>query len=227
MPSTLQQRSAFRLLINLLFVAFLLLLPAGSLRFWQAWLFLGAMSVLWTFFLVDLLRHSPQLIERRLEGREPEPEQRTFQKLFLVILVLALIAAGLDFRFGWSRNLGSIPLWLVLAGQTFSVAAYCFVFWVMKTNTFAGSTIRVEEKQGVIDFGPYAIVRHPMYLGMTVLALSMPISLGSWVALPIFALIIPVLIYRLIHEERMLRRSLAGYEDYCLRLRHRLLPWVW
>jgi protein-S-isoprenylcysteine O-methyltransferase Ste14 len=223
----LQRRSALRLLINLLFFAFLLFLPAGSLRFWHAWMLLGLMSVLWTFFLIDLLRHSPQLIERRLEGREAEPEQRTFQKLFLVILVLALIAAGLDFRLGWSRSLRSIPLWLILAGQAVSVAAYSFVFWVMKTNTFAGSTIRVEEKQRVIDIGPYAIVRHPMYLGMAMLALGMPIALASCVALPIFALIIPVLVYRLIHEERTLRRSLAGYEEYCQRLRFRLLPWVW
>ena len=97
----------------------------------------------------------------------------------------------------------------------------------MKTNTFAASTIQVESKQIVIDRGPYALVRHPKYTGMVVTVLAVPLALGSYVALPLFALLVPLLVYRLIHEERILRRDLAGYADYCERTRFRLVPRVW
>jgi protein-S-isoprenylcysteine O-methyltransferase Ste14 len=97
----------------------------------------------------------------------------------------------------------------------------------MKTNTFAGTTIQVEAEQKVIRHGPYRIVRHPMYLGMVLTALGIPIALGSYVAFPLFALFVPVLIYRLVHEERTLRRNLSGYTEYCAITRSRLVPWVW
>ena len=97
----------------------------------------------------------------------------------------------------------------------------------MKTNGFAGSTIRVEAEQKVIHGGPYALVRHPMYFGMAVTALGAPLALGSYVAMPMFALLVPVLVYRLIHEEKTLRRDLPGYAEYCERTWFRLVPWVW
>jgi len=98
---------------------------------------------------------------------------------------------------------------------------------VTKTNSFAGSTIRVEAEQRVIDFGPYATVRHPMYLGMSMALLGVPLALASYVALPLFALIVPLLIYRLVQEERTLGRELPGYTEYCERTRYRLVPLIW
>src|SRR5579862_7820302 len=209
MTTNLRTRAAGRLLKTLIFLCILLFISARSLHFWQAWLLVGLMSVFWTSFLLYLLKSDPQLIERRLESRESEPEQRLFQKLFALLLLLALVVAGLDFRFGWSHSLGPFPTWLVLIGQVAVVAGYSFVFWVMKTNTFAGTTIQVEAEQKVIRHGPYRIVRHPMYLGMVLTALGIPIALGSYVAFPLFALFVPVLIYRLVHEERTLRRNLS------------------
>ncbi len=208
-------------------LAGLLFIAAGSWRFWQAWLLLGLMTAFWTFFLTDFLKHDRQLLERRLQHRETEPEQRRFQKLFPLILFPALIVAGLDFRFGWSRTLGPVPLGVVALGQVLTVAGYCLVFWVMKTNTFAASTIQVETGQNVIDRGPYALVRHPMYLGMAMTFLGIPFALASYVAFPVFALLLPLLVYRLIHEERALRRCLPGYPEYCDRTRRRLVPWFW
>ncbi len=206
----------------------MLFLPAGSLSFWQGWLFLVLMAVFWASFFINLLKHDPQLLERRLQKKEIEPEQRLFQKLFSVITFPAFILTGLDFRFGWSREwLGPVPLALVAAGQVVAVAGYCFVFWVMKTNTFASTTIQVEAGQSVIQAGPYALVRHPMYFGMAAMALGSPLALGSYVAVPVFALLVPVLIYRLIHEERVLHRDLPGYSEYCERTRRRLVPFVW
>ena len=227
MTTNLRTRAAGRLLKTLIFLCILLFISARSLHFWQAWLFVGLMSVCWAGFLLHLLKNDPQLIERRLESRESEPEQRLFQKLFALLLLLGLVAAGLDFRFRWSRSLGPFPTWLVLIGQVAVVAGYSFVFWVMKTNTFAGATIHVESEQKVISHGPYRIVRHPMYLGMVLTALGIPIALGSYVAFPLFALFVPALIYRLVHEERTLRRSLPGYAEYCAIMRFRLVPWVW
>jgi protein-S-isoprenylcysteine O-methyltransferase Ste14 len=216
----------------------ILFLSAGSLRFWQAWLYVALMGGFWFYFFLDLFKNDPKLLERRLRHDEQQPEQKLFQKLFTLITIPAYILTGLDFRFGWSgallgqrwfgrAQLGHLPLAAVLAGQALAVAGYSFVFWVLKTNTFASSTIQVEAGQQVIQTGPYAIVRHPMYLGMAAMALGSPLALGSYVALPVFALLVPVLIYRLVHEERTLRDHLAGYREYCEQVRFRIVPGVW
>lgn len=225
--ANIKQRSIRQLLVTLLLLAAFLLIPAGFSLFWQAWLFLGLMTAFWTFFLINFLKHDRQLVERRLQRRETEPEHRRSQKVFPLIVFAALLVAGLDFRFGWSRAPRPVPLGVVALGQVLAVAGYCLVFWVMKTNTFAASTIRVETGQNVIDRGPYALVRHPMYLGMVMTALGIPLALASYVALPVFALLLPLLVYRLIHEERTLRRNLPGYSEYCDRIRCRLVPWFW
>lgn len=225
---SLKARAVRRLGMTLVGPGAILFLAAGSVRFWQGGLFLALMTGFWIFFFVDLLQHDPQLLEQRLQSEETQPEQRLIHIMMSTILCAAFILAGLDFRFGWSREwLGPVPVALVLAAQAVVVAGYWLVFWVMKTNSFAGSTIRVEAQQKVIHGGPYALVRHPMYLGMVVTALGAPLALGSYVALPAFALFVPVLIYRLIHEERTLRRDLPGYAEYCGRTGFRLVPWVW
>jgi len=225
---SLKARAVRRLGTTLVVLGAMLFLTAGSLRFWQGWLFLALMTGFWIFFFVDLLKHDPQLLERRLQSKETEPEQRLSQRLMSTIMISAFILAGLDFRFGWSREwLTPVPTALVVAGQAILMAGYWLVFWAMKTNSFAGSTIQVEKEQKVIHSGPYALVRHPMYFGMAVTVLGVPLALGSYVALPMFALLIPVLVYRLIHEERTLRRDLPGYVEYCERTGFRLVPWVW
>jgi protein-S-isoprenylcysteine O-methyltransferase Ste14 len=225
---TVAQRGSRRLAISLIAVALLLFLPAGSVRYWQGWLFLTLMAGFWICFFIGLLKHDLRLLERRLESDERAPEQKLFQKLMYFILLPAFVLAGLDFRFGWSQSrLHGVPLWLVLVGQAMAVNAYWLVFSVMKTNSFAASTIRVEEGQRVITTGPYAMVRHPMYSGMALMVLGTPLALGSYVAFPVFALFIPALIFRLTHEEKFLRQALPGYAEYCGRTRFRLIPFLW
>jgi protein-S-isoprenylcysteine O-methyltransferase Ste14 len=225
---SVKQRGLRQLTLSLTVVAALLFLSAGSLRYWQGWLFLILMTGFWIFFFIDLLKHDPKLLERRLQSEESAPEQRLFQKLMLVILLPAFVLAGLDFRYRCTQTrLHGVPVWLVLVGQAMAVAAYWLVFSVMKANSFAASTIRVEDEQRVIDSGPYAIVRHPMYSGMALMVLGTPLALGSCVALPVFALFIPLLIFRLTHEERFLRHALPGYAEYCNRIRFRLIPFLW
>jgi protein-S-isoprenylcysteine O-methyltransferase Ste14 len=225
--TSLRARGARRLALSLAIIAWFLFVPARSLRYWQAWLFLTLTAAFWIFSQIYFLRHDPRLVERRLQNKEAQPQQRLFQKLWSVILLGSFVLAGLDFRLGWSRHwIGPVPLAGVLAADAVVLAGYCVVFWVMKTNTFAASTIQVEAEHRVIDTGPYAVVRHPMYTGMAMTALATPFALGSYIAEPAFALIVPVLIYRLIHEEKTLRRDLAGYAEYCERTRRRLVPFV-
>jgi protein-S-isoprenylcysteine O-methyltransferase Ste14 len=214
--------------LTLFGLAAMLFLSAGSLRFWQASVFLVLQAAFWTYFFRDFLKNDPQLLERRLKSKETEPEQKLFQRSFALILNSAVILAGSDFRFGWTRRwVGDVPIAVVIAGQAMAVAGYWLVFWVMKTNTFASSIIQVENQQTVIRSGPYEVVRHPMYTGMVVTVIGIPLALGSYVTLPVFALLVPLLAYRLIHEERMLRRDLSGYAEYCEHTRFRLVPWVW
>jgi len=227
-PGSLKARAVRRMGVTLVVLGALLFVPAGSVRFWQGWLYLLLMVASWVFFFVSLWRRDPKLLERRLQSKESQPEQRFALKLFSMVLYAGFILAGLDFRLGWSQaRVGRVPAIVVVAAEIVVGCGYWLVFWVMKTNTFAGSTIQVEPGHRVIDSGPYALVRHPMYTGMVVTSLATPLALGSYVTLPVFALMVPVLAYRLIHEERVLCRELPGYAEYCERTRFRLLPRVW
>jgi protein-S-isoprenylcysteine O-methyltransferase Ste14 len=101
------------------------------------------------------------------------------------------------------------------------------IFWTLKSNSFAASTIRVESEQRVISTGPYGVVPHPRYLGVDIWLLFTPLALGSYFALPVFVLLIPLIVLRLLNEEKILRQELPGYADYCLHTRFRLVPLLW
>jgi len=225
---TLKARVIRRFAMGTIVAAALLFLPAGSLRYWQGWFF---MVVTWAFFFPAVLymaKHDPQLMERRMQYKEKEPEQELFKIVASLIFFPAFMLPGFDFRFGWSRAwLGPVPLWLVLAGQAPALAGYGLAFWVMRVNSFASRTIQVEAGQKVVSTGPYAVVRHPMYAGIVVMFVATPLALGSYVALPAFVLMIPLFAYRMINEEKVLRRDLPGYVEYCQRTRFRLVPGVW
>jgi len=141
---------------------------------------------------------------------------------------LAYLIPGLDFRFGWTyRWTGPVPLWLEIASLATVLTSYLMTIWVMDVNRYAARTIRVEAGQPVASRGPYQWVRHPMYFGILLMMLFTPLALGSYVALPIFALVLPALMFRLLREEKVLRRELPGYPEYCERTRYRLIPYIW
>ncbi len=222
-PRSLASRLILRSLIAVIFVAALLFIPSGSLRYWHGWVFMAILFLPMPVTSVYFLKRDPQLVERRLRTDEKIAEQKTIIRWIQLLAFGSSAIPGLDYRFGWSR----VPLWLAILSQLFVFAGYLITLWVMKENSFASRTVQVEEGQRVISTGPYRLVRHPMYFGAVLMLLFTPLALGSWWALPGFLLVIPLIVIRLLNEEDMLRRDLPGYSDYCLRTRSRLLPLLW
>jgi protein-S-isoprenylcysteine O-methyltransferase Ste14 len=215
-------------LLAVLCFAAMLFIPAGSSKFWQGWVFLVLVLTVALFLGIYLYKHDPQLLERRLQMREKVPEQKRIMKLGSLIFFPSFLLPGLDYRFGWSRAFpGPVPLWLTLLSLAVFPGCYLWFFWVVKVNRYASRIIQVEAGQTVIATGPYRIIRHPMYLGTIVMWLFVPLALGSFVAVPAFALLVPVIVFRLLNEEKILRRELPGYAEYCQRTRYRLIPLVW
>src|SRR6266851_3130865 len=222
-PRGLTTRLILRCLIAAIFVAVFLFIPAGSLRYWQGWVFMAILFLPMPVTSIYFMKRDPRLVERRLRTEEKISEQKTIIQWAKLVVFSSLLIPGLDYRFGWSR----VPLWLTFLSQVLVFAGYLITLLVMNENSFASRTIQVEEGQKVISTGPYRLVRHPMYFGAVLMLLFTPLALGSWWALPGFLLVIPLIVLRLLSEEKMLSRDLAGYSDYCLRTRSRLLPLLW
>jgi protein-S-isoprenylcysteine O-methyltransferase Ste14 len=207
-------------------MALMLFVPAGSLRYWQAWIYWIVFSLAVTAITVHFMRADPALIERRLQAgpvAERNPRQKAIQTFAALFLCALLIGAGLDHRFAWS----DIPVWLSLAADALVAAGLVVIFFVFRANSFASSIVEVTPGQRVISSGPYRFVRHPMYAGAAVTFIATPIALGSWWALVPAGLLCLAMATRAIDEERELQRDLAGYAEYCSRVRYRLAPGLW
>lgn len=203
----------------------LLFVPAGTVRYWQAWAYIGIYFAASALITVYLMKNDPALLRRRLRGG-PAAEKETAQKIIMLVASLGfaacLILPALDHRFGWSH----VPLAVVVAGQVMTVLWFYVMFLVFRENSFTSATIEIADDQRVVSTGPYALVRHPMYAGAFMLFFSMPLALGSYWGLVGFAVVLPALIWRLLDEERFLSRNLPGYPEYCARVRWRLIPGV-
>lgn len=207
-------------------LALLLLAPAGTLWFWQAWVY-GAILVAAPIWIgVYFLKHDPALIERRIEGG-PTAEQEPAQKIIIALLVTSffplLVVPGFDHRWHWS----TVPPWLVFVADGVVALSNVIFFVVVKQNRYAAATITVEADQPVVSTGLYGIVRHPMYAGGLLLLAFTPLALGSYWTLLFVIPTVPVLAWRVLDEERFLTRSLRGYTAYCRQVRYRLIPGVW
>ena len=137
--------------------------------------------------------------------------------------IAMLVFPALDYRFGWSP----VPASVSVLGDALIALGFLFTFFVFKENSYGASTIQIAEGQTVISTGPYAFVRHPMHAAALVMLLGIPLALGSWWGLFALLLILPVLIWRLLDEERFLRQNLPGYPEYQAKVKYRLLPFVW
>jgi protein-S-isoprenylcysteine O-methyltransferase Ste14 len=214
--------------ITFLSASALLFVPAGTLNFWEAWVYLAIVFIPMVYFSVYYYKYDRAVVERRMETREKESEQKWIMRVAMTICVLGLLVPGLDHRFGWTHKLtGGVPLWVEIVAQILVLAGYLETMWVIDLNRYAARTVRVEEGQKVISTGPYLFVRHPLYTGGLIMWLVSAPALGSYVALPFFALLFPVLVLRLLNEEKVLRRDLPGYAKYCEGTRYRLIPYIW
>ena len=204
----------------------LLLAPAWSLNYWQAWVYGVVFFVTTTAIGIYFLKRDPRVVERRMRvgpAAEREPAQKIIMTLMLAGFVLLLVVPGFDHRWHWS----SVPAWLVLTADVFVVLGLLGTAVVIRQNSYAASTITVEAGQPVISTGLYAIVRHPMYSAALVMTAFTPLALGSYWGLLLVIPLIPTLAWRLLDEERYLARNLPGYTEYCARTRYRLIPGVW
>jgi len=207
-------------------MALLIFLPAGTIRYWQGWVYLSVFTSASLLVTIDLMRRDSELLRRRLRGG-PAAEQRPAQKLIMlgasIGFVALLVVPGLDHRFSWS----SVPVRAALVGDVLVAIGFYVIFLVYRENSFTSATIEVAAGQKVIATGPYAIVRHPMYAGGLLYLLGTPLALGScWGFVPLAAMM-PFLLWRLIDEERFLERNLPGYAQYRQKVRHRLVPFLW
>lgn len=212
-----------RLVLGILIIGAMLFWPAGTFNYWQAWAWTAALFLPMIVSLVYLVKRDPALLERRSRLNETRTLQKWIIGLSSIYFIIIFILPGFDKRYGWSN----VPVWLVLLADLGVLAGYGLYIWVLRTNSYASRVIEVEQGQKVISTGPYALVRHPMYLGMILLMISTPLALGSyWAFVPSLALI-PILAARAKNEEELLVNELAGYREYMQKTRYRLFPGIW
>jgi protein-S-isoprenylcysteine O-methyltransferase Ste14 len=209
-----------------LVTALLIFAPAGTLRYWQGWVYLGLCFLSFGGMTLYLIRNDPELLARRMKGgsgAEIRPVQKLIQAISAVTVALLLIVSALDHSRHWS----AVPLGAVLVGDLAVILGCYVIYRVFRENRYTAATIRVEPGQRLTDTGPYAVVRHPMYSGALLLLFGTPMALGSVWGLVISLMLLAAIVARLIDEEHLLSRELPGYSDYQGRVRSRLIPGIW
>ncbi|HKF65557.1 MAG TPA: isoprenylcysteine carboxylmethyltransferase family protein [Vicinamibacterales bacterium] len=222
----LKTRARFALAALAVVMALLLFLPAGTVHWWQAWVYLVIFVGASWLTTVYLERNDPALLERRMRGgptAEKEPQQKVVMLGASLGFIALLVVPALDRRFGWSV----VPVWLVAGGVILAALGFYLIFRVYRVNTFTAATIQVTPDQHVVSTGPYAIVRHPMYASASLYVIGTPVALGSYWGLLAAVAMLPFLIWRLLDEERLLARSLSGYTEYQKKVPYRLVPRIW
>lgn len=217
----LQALSKF--LLGAALLALLLLLPAGTLAYWNAWLLMGILLIPMFLAGIVMLIKNPELLRKRLDAKEEQKEQNQVIKLSGLMFVTGFVAAGLNFRFQWLL----LPAWVSWAAAAVFLLSYLLYAEVLRENTYLSRTVEIQQDQKVIDTGLYGVVRHPMYSVTLFLFLSMPLVLGSLPSFFVFLAYPVLLVKRIKNEEKVLEEGLDGYADYKKRVRYRLIPFVW
>jgi protein-S-isoprenylcysteine O-methyltransferase Ste14 len=214
------------LLFLLLVMAGLLFIPAWTLDYWQAWTFLAVFGGSGLAVTVYLMKKDRRLLERRVQAgptAEKETSQKVVQSITSIGFVSILVMSALDHRFAWSL----VPPSVSLAGDALIAFGMLIIFFVFKENTFASAIIELAPEQKGISTGLYAFIRHPMYMGAFLYLVGIPLSLGSLWGLLVIILMMPVLIWRLLDEEKFLITNLLSYSEYQDKVRYRLVPGIW
>ena len=223
MKKELLFESIFKFLMGVILVGLLIFIPAGTIYYFNGWLFMGVLFIPMFIAGIIMLIKNPNLLASRLDGKEKQKEQGIVIKLSGLMFIGGFILAGLDYRF----NFIYIPQWISYVAAILLLLSYIMWAEVLRENTYLSRTIKVEENQKVVDTGLYGVVRHPMYLATLILFMSMPLVLGSLVSFFVF-LVYPVLIIiRIINEEKLLEKELTGYKEYKQKVKYRLIPFIW
>ena len=212
-----------KFVLGVLIIGVLMFWPAGTFGFWNAWLLMGLLFIPMFIAGIILLIKNPDLLKKRLDAKEKEGEQKKVIGMSAIIFILGFVLAGLDFRNGWSN----MPLWVVMSASIIFIISYILYAEVLRENIYLSRTIEVQENQKVIDTGLYGIVRHPMYFVTTLLFLSFPLILGSWISFAIFCFFPFLLLKRIKNEEEVLEKGLEGYKQYKQKVKYRMIPFVW
>ncbi len=212
-----------KFICGLLLVGLLIFLPAGTLGYAKGWLLIALLFGPMLLAGFVMFFRSPDFLAKRLDAKEKQRAQKGVVALSELMFIAGFVVAGLDYRFSWSR----MPVAVTIIASVLFLVAYALYAEVMRENAYLSRTIKVEEGQKVVDTGLYGIVRHPMYMATILLFLMIPIVLGSWYALIVFAFYPAIIIVRLTDEEDLLTRELPGYAEYKKKVKYRIIPFIW
>jgi len=213
----------FKFALGVILVGALIFLPAGTMDFYNGWLFMAVLFVPMFLAGIVMMVRNPALLRSRLDAKEKQSEQRNVVKLSGLMFILGFVLAGLDFRMGWSN----MPMWLCYAGCAVLLISYGLFAEVLRENTWLSRTIEVQEGQTVVSTGLYGIVRHPMYFATVFLFMAMPVILGSYISFVVFLMYPYIISKRIKNEEEVLEKELRGYAEYKKKVKYRMIPWVW
>ena len=216
-------RAVTKFLGGFLVLALLVFLPAWTLRYWQGWLLLAILFVPMLVVGAVLMKRSPALLEKRLNAKEEQSEQKAVLALSGLMFLAAFVLAGLNYHFGWFV----LPAWVSIAAAVVFLGGYALYAEVMRENAYLSRTVEVQEHQKVIDTGLYGVVRHPMYLSTLLLFLSMPLVLGSLFSFGVMLFYIPLIAKRIKNEEQVLLEGLKGYDAYRNKVKYKVIPFLW
>lgn len=212
-----------KFLFGIVLVGLLIFLPAGTLSYFNGWLFMGVLFIPMLIAGIIMMIKNPKLLANRLDAKEKQKDQNLVIKLSGLMFVAGFIVAGLDYRFKW------IVISPIVSYVFSLIFLLGYVLWaiVLKQNTYLSRNIKVEEGQKVVSNGLYKVVRHPMYTATLVVFLSMPLILGSLISFFVFLLYPILIIIRIIGEEKLLEKELEGYIEYKKKVKYRLIPFIW
>ena len=215
--------AAVKLVCGLLLSFLLLFAPAGTWNYPGGWLFIGLLFLPMLMLGLALYLKAPELLKKRLNTKETQKNQVWVVALSGVLFVAGFLAAGFDFRFGWTR----VPGWLVWIAAIVQLGSYGLYAEVLRENAYLSRTVEVQEGQTVIDTGLYSIVRHPMYTATILMSLAIPLVLGSWISFALMLVFPIIILFRIRGEEAVLEEGLPGYREYKEKVRWRLIPYIW
>jgi len=216
-------QSIGKFLLGVVLLGLLIFLPAGSLSYWQGWLFMGILFVPMFVAGLVMMGKNPDLLRKRLNAKEEEKEQKLVVALSGQIFIAVFLVAGFNWRYQWIM----LPEWAVWVSAVVFLVCYLLYAEVLRENTYLSRTVEVQENQKVIDTGLYGIVRHPMYSATTLLFLSMPLVLASPISFVIMLLYIPLIAIRIRNEEKVLEEGLEGYKEYKQKVKYKVIPFIW